>query len=65
MENGQMDSEGRNEETSTEQTDTKPARRFIIGSLRRAVRVREVEMCWCCHLKRVDRFVLLLGNGPI
>lgn len=28
-------------ETSDEQTETKPTRRFIIGSVRRAVRVRE------------------------
>lgn len=39
-----------NGETSDVQTETKPARRFIIGSLRRAVRVRQVHsvVFGCC-----------------
>lgn len=43
MENGQKDGEEQNGETNEEQTETKPARRFIIGSVRRAVRVREAQ----------------------
>uniref|UniRef100_A0A3Q1HME3 Beta/gamma crystallin 'Greek key' domain-containing protein n=1 Tax=Anabas testudineus TaxID=64144 RepID=A0A3Q1HME3_ANATE len=46
MENSQRDGEETNGETSSEQTETKPARRFIIGSVRRAVRDYSVpEIC--------------------
>ncbi|XP_029298372.1 beta/gamma crystallin domain-containing protein 1-like [Cottoperca gobio] len=38
LQNGQKEGEEQNGETSNEQTETKPARRFIIGSVRRAVR---------------------------
>lgn len=44
MEDSQRDGEETNGETSSEQTETKPARRFIIGSVRRAVRVRDVQL---------------------
>lgn len=40
QENGQNEGEEQNEDTNDGQKETKPARRFIIGSVRRAVRVR-------------------------
>lgn len=42
-ENGAEVGEEQTGETGDEQVETKPARRFIIGSVRRAVRVREAE----------------------
>lgn len=46
LQNGQKEGEQQaeqNGETNDEQTQTKPPRRFIIGSVRRAVRVRRVH----------------------
>lgn len=37
------------EETGDEQTESKPARRFVIGSLRRVVRVRYHVVCLLTH----------------
>lgn len=47
LQDGQKEGEERkgeqNGETSDVQTETKPARKFIIGSVRRAVRVRQTH----------------------
>lgn len=47
-EGGEQNGE-QNGETGDAQTETKPARRFIIGSVRRAVRVRQVVVFGCCQ----------------
>ena len=42
--NGPKEGEQQNGDTGDEQSETKPAPRFIIGSLRRAVRVGRVQL---------------------
>lgn len=49
QQNGQTEDVKQNGETSDEQT--KPARKFIIGSIRRAVRVRQVHFVFVCCQK--------------
>lgn len=53
QENEQNEGEEHNGDTNDEQKETKPARRFLIGSIRRAVRVRRIffpsVVAGCCH----------------
>lgn len=44
QQNGQKEGEEQKGETSGVQTESKPARKFIIGSIRRAVRVSRVQL---------------------
>lgn len=44
LQNGHGEEKEQNGESSDAQTDTKPPKRFSIGSIRRAVRVRRAQM---------------------
>lgn len=46
LQNGHQENKEHNGETSDVQPETPPVRKFIIGSIRRAVRVRRAPFSW-------------------
>lgn len=46
LQNGHQENKENNGETGDVQTENQPARKFIIGSIRRAVRVRQAPFSW-------------------